>query len=107
MTIKVKSVNDAPIAQVTTGVVSEGQSTAVFNLEAVDVDDSEPSNVYTYDPSFSDTLFAKITAWPAFATLYQTDATGTSTEIIADSSGQLEASGSEWASEVVRFSSQW
>ena len=107
MTIVVKSINDAPQALNVDSLVSEGELSTIVELGAVDVDNNDPSDIYTYAPSFSDTLFTKISAWPAFGDLYQTAGDGIKTELIADTLGQLEATGSDWASEIIRFSSQW
>jgi hypothetical protein len=45
----------------------------------------------TYDPSFSDTAFAKLTAWPKFGDVYQTAALEKGT-LIPDRSASLRVS---------------
>jgi len=41
----------------------------VVDLTAVDVDEIDPSNSFMFDPSFADSFYAKITAWPVFGEL--------------------------------------
>ena len=106
VTIKVHSVNDPPAAEPKLVPVGEGASGVIVDLMAVDVDEIDPLDRYTYNPSFADTLFTKVTAWPALGRVYQTSADGHKLDEIEDLSDQLEATGSAWASEIVRFSSQ-
>ena len=108
----VNSVNDAPRGlalnvSLPSAHATSGASSIEIILESHDVDDADPGSM-TYDPSFSDTAFTKLTAWPRFGDVFQVAELGEGALIPERSNSLLvSAVSTSYASEVVRFSSQW
>jgi len=99
--IEIKSVNDAPVAVAASFQVSSSLATLTILLSGLDSDE-DPSLPKTYDPSFAPSQFSKVVTAPRGGILYQSAMP--EEEVVLGGSPPVV---SMWASEVIRFSSQY
>ena len=104
VTIYISSVNDAPQGVNSTSTATVGVA-KVFTLFGVDVDEYS-TNAATYDPSFAPNNFAKISTFAKGGKLFQTNFDNTKGDEM-DSTVITVPTVFSWASEVIRFSSQY
>ena len=94
VTIRVEPLNDPPVAHPGSSVVQHNQDMSiVLNLESTDHDNAGQQ------------AFARIARWPQVGVVYQVDAAGERLGEIPRSSGEAYQL-TQWASKVLRFSSQ-
>ncbi|KAL1512389.1 hypothetical protein AB1Y20_005647 [Prymnesium parvum] len=95
--VRVSSVNDAPVGIPISGIVPTGPTT--ITLAGVDVDQADG------DDGSAGRQFVRVTAFPRIGRLFQTNKS--SIGALMDGTRVYEATVVEWASEVLRFSSQY
>ena len=99
--IEIKSVNDAPVAVAASFQVSASLAALTIPLSGLDSDE-DPSSPKTNDPSFAPSQFSKVVTAPRGGILYQSAMP--EEEVLLGGSPPVV---SMWASEVIRFSSQY
>ena len=99
--IEIKSVNDAPVAVAASFQVSASLAALTIPLSGLDSDE-DPSSPKTYDPSFAPSQFSKVVTAPRGGILYQSAMP--EEEVLLGGSPPVVYM---WASEIIRFSSQY